>query len=63
MKLTIVLTIFNKEPFLRKALDAILNQEYVSHNDYELLALYQEVVATIKEVEMSNDINTLELNA
>lgn len=39
MKLTIVLTIFNKEPFLRKALDAILNQEYVSHNDYELLAV------------------------
>lgn len=39
MKLTIVLTVYNKEPFLRRALDALLNQENTKENDYEVLAV------------------------
>ena len=39
IKLTIVLTVYNKEPFLRRALDALLNQENIKENDYEVLAV------------------------
>lgn len=39
MKLTIVLTIYNKESYLGRALDALLNQESVGNDDYEVLAV------------------------
>ena len=39
MKLSIILTVYNKEPFLRRALDALLNQEDVVDGDYEVLAI------------------------
>ena len=39
MKLSIVLTVYNKEPFLRRALDALLNQEGTYEGDYEVLAV------------------------
>lgn len=39
MKLTIVLTIYNKEPYLHKAFAALLNQEGATQGDYEVLAV------------------------
>lgn len=55
-----IYSVIEKNGFNKGVSELLLD---VYNNDYELLALYQEVVATIKEVEMSNDINTLELNA
>lgn len=37
MKLTIVLTVYNKAPFLRRALDSILKQKGVNEGEFELL--------------------------
>lgn len=39
MILTIVLTVYNKEPYLRRVLDSVLNQRDVKHGDYEVLAV------------------------
>ena len=39
MQLTIVLTIFNKEPFLRRAFDALLAQKNTQKDEYEILAV------------------------
>lgn len=39
MKLTIVLTIYNKEAYLRRAFDALLYQDGVRDDDYEILAV------------------------
>ncbi len=39
MKLTIVLTVYNKEPYLRRALDALLAQDTVYDGEYEVLAV------------------------
>lgn len=39
MKLTIVLTVYNKEKFLRKAFEALLNQEGTNEGDYEVLVV------------------------
>lgn len=39
MKLTIVLTVYNKEPYLRRAFDALLDQEGVNGDDYEVLVV------------------------
>ena len=37
--LSIILTVYNKEPYLRRALDALLNQHDIHDNDYEVLAV------------------------
>lgn len=39
MKLTIVLTVYNKEPYLNRAFDALLNQEGTDGHDFEVLAV------------------------
>jgi glycosyltransferase involved in cell wall biosynthesis len=39
MKLSIILTVYNKEPFLRRALDALLNQKDTNDDEYEVLAV------------------------
>lgn len=39
MKLTIILTVYNKEQYLQRALEALLNQQYIHEDDYELLAV------------------------
>lgn len=39
MKLTIVLTVYNKEQYLRRAFDALLAQEGTSDGDYEILVV------------------------
>ena len=39
MKLTVVLTIYNKEPFLRRAFDSLLSQVDTCDGDYEVLAV------------------------
>ena len=39
MKLTIVLTVYNKAPYLRRAFDALLSQEGASEDDYEVIAV------------------------
>lgn len=39
MKLTIVLTVYNKEKFLRRALDSLLSQKGVGKEDYEILVI------------------------
>ena len=39
MKLSIILTVYNKETFLRRALDALLNQEGTNEDDYEVFAV------------------------
>ena len=39
MILSIILTVYNKEPFLRRALEALLNQEGAVDEDYEVLAV------------------------
>ena len=39
MKLSIILTVYNKEQYLSRALDALLTQQDVQENDYELLAV------------------------
>lgn len=39
MKLSIILTVYNKEPYLKRALDAILNQKGLSNGEYEVLAV------------------------
>lgn len=39
MKLTIILTVYNKEQYLQRALDSLLNQMDVDNDDYEVLAI------------------------
>lgn len=39
MKLTVVLTVYNKEPYLRRAFYALLAQEEASDEDYEILVV------------------------
>ena len=39
MKLTIVLTVYNKEKYLHRVFDALLNQKDVKEGDYEILAV------------------------
>lgn len=39
MKLTIILTVYNKEPFLQRAFNSLLNQKDVQVGDYEILAV------------------------
>lgn len=39
MKLTIVITVYNKEPFLRRALEVLLNQKDTFEGEYEVLAV------------------------
>lgn len=39
MKLTIILTVYNKEPYLRRSLDSLLSQDGVSIEDYEILVV------------------------
>lgn len=39
MRLTIVLTIYNKEQYIRRAIDSLLNQENTDGDDYEVLAI------------------------
>lgn len=38
-KLSIVLTVYNKDLYLHRALDALLNQQNVQEDDYEILAV------------------------
>lgn len=39
MKLSIILTVYNKEPFLRRALDSLLDQKDTNDGEYEVLAV------------------------
>lgn len=39
MKLSIILTVYNKEPYLRKALDALISYKGVYSEEYEILAV------------------------
>lgn len=39
MKLTIVLTVFNKESYLRRSFNALLNQDHTQSGDYEVLVV------------------------
>lgn len=39
MKLTIILTVYNKEPYLKRALDALLGQVGTNDGDFEVLAV------------------------
>lgn len=39
MKLSIVLTVYNKEPYLHRVFDAVLNQQDVLKDDYEVLTV------------------------
>lgn len=39
MKLSIILTVYNKEPYLRRALDALVLQKGDNVNEYEILAV------------------------
>jgi glycosyltransferase involved in cell wall biosynthesis len=39
MKLSIILTVYNKESFIRRALDALLNQKDMNDSEYEVLAV------------------------
>ena len=39
MKLSIIITVYNKEPFLRRSLDSLLKQYTVNEGDYEILAV------------------------
>lgn len=39
MKLTIILTVYNKEQYLERALSSLLNQQNVKEDDYEVLAV------------------------
>lgn len=39
MKLTIILTVYNKEKYLHKAFEALLNQKEAKEGDYEVLAV------------------------
>ena len=39
MKLSIILTVYNKEPYLKRALDAILDQLSISKEEYEVLVV------------------------
>ena len=39
MKLSVILTVYNKEPYLRRALDSLLCQQNVHDDDYEVLAV------------------------
>lgn len=39
MKLTIVLTVYNKEAYLKSAFEALLNQENTNEEDYEVLVV------------------------
>lgn len=58
MKLSIVLTVYNKEPYLCRALDALLGQEDVMECEYEILAVNDgstDGSATILEQYASKD--------
>ena len=39
MKLTIVITVYNKEPYLHRIFDSVLNQQNTVDEDYEVLAV------------------------
>lgn len=39
MKLTIVVTVYNKEPYLHRILDSVLNQKDVQEDEYEVLVV------------------------
>lgn len=39
MKLTIIVTVYNKEKYLRRALESVLLQEHVSEGDYEVMVV------------------------
>lgn len=39
MKLTIVITVYNKEPYLHRIFDSVLNQQNTDDDDYEVLAV------------------------
>lgn len=39
MKLSIILTVYNKEQYLRRAMDTLLNQEDIANEEYEVLAV------------------------
>ena len=39
MKLTIIITVYNKEHYLKRALNALLGQEGTVDGDYEILAV------------------------
>lgn len=39
MKLTIILTVYNKEPYLRRAFEALLSKDGTKEEDYEVLAV------------------------
>jgi len=39
MKLTIILSVYNKKPYLRRAFDALLDQKGVNGDDYEVLVV------------------------
>lgn len=39
MKLTIIITVYNKEHYLQRAFDALLNQQNIESDDYEILAV------------------------
>ena len=39
MKLTIIITVYNKEHYLQRAFDALLNQQNIDSDDYEILAV------------------------
>lgn len=39
MKLTIILTVYNKEPFLHRIFDSVLNQQNICTDEYEVLAV------------------------
>ena len=39
MKLSIILTVYNKEKYLRRAMETILNQDDIANGEYEVLAV------------------------
>ena len=39
MKLSIIITVYNKEPYLRRSLDLLVNQNGVNEGEYEILAV------------------------
>ena len=43
MKLSIILTVYNKAPYLHRAFDALLNQEGAEEDEYEVLVVNDKV--------------------
>lgn len=60
MRLTIVLTVYNKEPYLHRAFEYLLKQEEVQDGDYEVLAVNDgstdESLKVIEEYARNNSI-------